>query len=418
MKRSFCAAALVAGLAATSAADRVILHDGRTVVGRVTELGASVRVDTPAGPRLVARTDILRIERTAAPATTLADRLAVFDRTNADAVYQLAIWASEQGLPDDALRLFRECLVLRPDHAGARLAVGEVAVDGRWYPVAQALAIARGWRAAGLSDRVAGLLDALGPAATEPRHRREVLAMRADLDVQAGAWDAARQQWATLLALTRDAADRARLEARLAILDENPDGLWLVLGRDAPEAQRDDADRPSGFYPLDAPWVMDLALRHEARRLVEAGDAALQRAKRADAAPPPERLAVEAALREAAAHFDHADALRSGIAKSHRLELYRHRIGLARREAERDGDAFDREMELLPGKQANRAAYRSALQRMLGQLNRVEDALEQVVALASDYPDELDLEIQWTRLDLERVRGTRGALRTTLDALR
>ena len=130
------------------------------------------------------------------------------------------------------------------------------------------------------------------------------------------------------------------------------------------------------------------------------------------------RERAEAALRQADTEFTRAEALSEGVAKGHRLQLARRRMGLERHEAEWYAARFDTEMATLPDKRANRSAYRAALQRMVGLLNRVTANLEALLAIAAEHPDEMDLEIQWTRLDLERVRGYQKALRAEFDALR
>jgi hypothetical protein len=46
----------------------------------------------------------------------------------------------------------------------------------------------------------------------------------------------------------------------------------------------------------------------------------------------------------------------------------------------------------------------------------VDKQLETVLTIASAFPDAFELEIQWTQLDLERIRGYRRALNVKRDA--
>jgi len=415
------AAPLVVMLCGIANADRVVLTDGRTIEGRITDLGNSVRVDTETGRQTIPRTKIIRIEKSTTTQSEFGRRLATVDRTDADALYALARWAREQGLAGEAKKLLAECIAADPDHEPSHRGLGHVPVDGRWYPPGDTLAIARGWRAAGLFDRATALLSTFIELTGKSKHRRDAIGMLAEIKVHEGAWGAARPLWAELAKDTRDIQERARLEARLAILDDNPDGMWVVLGRDAPESQRDVVDRPSGLHGLDEPWVMELALREEAKHLVATGDAALDRAQGAagkGGGAEVDRNRAEAALRKANEAFTQAEAVSEGVAKGHRLELARRRIGLERHEAEWYAAQYDRGMESLEDGRENATAYRASLKRMVGQLKRVEAILEALLTVAAEYPDELDLEIEWTGLDLERVRGHREALGAKLDALR
>lgn len=410
----------VAGSAAHG--DRVILSDGRTIEGSTHDLGDYVRVDTETTSHLIPRSRIIRIERAEVTRADVLDRLAAVDTTDPDALYRSAIWARKNGFEGEARELLTECIALRPDDVQARHALGQVRVGEQWYPVAEGVAIARGWRAAGLLDRAGDLLARLVDVATDARLRRESLRLLADTRMRQGAWDAARPLWQRLLALLRAPAERAQVEARLAVLDANPDGMLLVLGTDAPGDQRESDRGPSGFFGLEQAWVMTLALARQARRQIALGQAALERATALEAhafVDGPERPPIAAALREAEVAFDRADALSEGIAQSHRLELARRRIGLERRKAEVHADRFDKASEAYraePG--PPRSATRTTLRRMLGHLNRVEANLAAVLAVADKYPDELDLEIQWTRMDLERVRGHQRAVKAALDATR
>jgi len=57
---------------------------------------------------------------------------------DADALFQVAKWANDKGLVQDAKRLYQAVLKLKPDHQDANLAVGNQLVEGKWLPAKEA----------------------------------------------------------------------------------------------------------------------------------------------------------------------------------------------------------------------------------------------------------------------------------------
>jgi hypothetical protein len=397
-------------------AERVVLRDGQSLIGVTADLGDYLRITTKDGIRTVAKVDVLRVERVTTKAAELAIRLETVDRTDPAALYTLATWARQQKNDAEADRLLSDCIELDPDHVDARRALGYLRIEGDWYSTVDALAIARGWLTAGLDTPADDLLHEVLAVVVESLHRRQAAEMLASVMMRAGAWDEVRSLWRASLTAARDPKRKARLEAYLSILNENPDGMWLLLGNDVPEGERDTDTHRSGFFALDETWVMDLALRREARKWVAVGESALANASPSVDDSRNERDRIAGALREADTAFARADVLSDGIAKGHRIELARRRIGRERRLAEGFAAEFDRDMAKLESTNTRSAGYRAILSRLFGHLNRVDKQLETVLTIASAFPDAFELEIQWTQLDLERIRGYRRALNVKRDA--
>jgi len=58
-----------------------------------------------------------------------------------DALFEAGKWASENGLSNDAKRIYQAVLKIKSDHEGANLAVGNVLFDGKWLVAKEAEAL-------------------------------------------------------------------------------------------------------------------------------------------------------------------------------------------------------------------------------------------------------------------------------------
>jgi HEAT repeat protein len=65
-------------------------------------------------------------------AESLEERLKATDLSNADAVFELAQWCGQNGLPAKARAYYNQVIKLDKDHEGARNALGQVKVGERW----------------------------------------------------------------------------------------------------------------------------------------------------------------------------------------------------------------------------------------------------------------------------------------------
>jgi hypothetical protein len=58
-----------------------------------------------------------------------------------DALFEAGQWASENGLSNDAKRIYQAVLKIKPDHEGANLAVGNSLFEGKWLAAKEAEAL-------------------------------------------------------------------------------------------------------------------------------------------------------------------------------------------------------------------------------------------------------------------------------------
>jgi len=55
-----------------------------------------------------------------------------------EAMYQVGVWANENGLDKDAARIFQKVLKANPDHEGANIALGNARFEGKWMAAEKA----------------------------------------------------------------------------------------------------------------------------------------------------------------------------------------------------------------------------------------------------------------------------------------
>ncbi|HVY63062.1 MAG TPA: HEAT repeat domain-containing protein [Planctomycetota bacterium] len=116
-------------------ADRLELKGGGELEGDVLREGESYRVRLPTGGEVVL--DACEVARVT-PGSTWRDeyirRLNTVDRTDAEALYRLALFCQDHALKQEAQVLLLEAVEVVPNHEGARAALGEVYFDGEWVP--------------------------------------------------------------------------------------------------------------------------------------------------------------------------------------------------------------------------------------------------------------------------------------------
>lgn len=124
-------AGLVAlALGATAAADEVVLKNGFTLEGIVTETEDRVTVEIASGSVTVPKDQVREIRRDTAAIREFEDRRKAASTTEEH--YQLAQWASERGMKDRAEAQYRRVIALDPGHKAARQQLGYVEHEGRW----------------------------------------------------------------------------------------------------------------------------------------------------------------------------------------------------------------------------------------------------------------------------------------------
>jgi len=118
-------------LASAALADEVMLKNGSAFSGIVREEGDRVVVEMDFGTMTFKKVDVRSISRNG------EDVLSQFQTrsrvaTDAKSMMELAAWARDKGLSGRATELYRKVLVLDPDQAEARKALGYEKVNGLW----------------------------------------------------------------------------------------------------------------------------------------------------------------------------------------------------------------------------------------------------------------------------------------------
>jgi len=120
-------------LATSLSADIIHYKDGRKLEGVILQRTAdAVKIDTNFGTITVEMAKIARIEKSLTPAQQLAQRRAQVADENAEAIFQLALWADEHSLRQEFKALLLEVIAADPTHKKANERLGRVEVDGAW----------------------------------------------------------------------------------------------------------------------------------------------------------------------------------------------------------------------------------------------------------------------------------------------
>ncbi|MBI4614606.1 MAG: hypothetical protein HY720_13430 [Planctomycetes bacterium] len=152
MRASTLALAGFAFLALTSLspADDVYMKNGGVFRGKATPSGDEVEIDLGYGTIRVALADVDRIvscpspleekaAREAERKRLLDERLALAGKTDAQALYAVALWARQEKYDEGTVRgVLALVLGADPDHAGARTDLGDVRYGARWLPASEA----------------------------------------------------------------------------------------------------------------------------------------------------------------------------------------------------------------------------------------------------------------------------------------
>ncbi len=151
MKRLLAPLALAALLCATAgaSADEIVLKNGRTLEGEVTESGDLVVFRRPGLSMEIRRDEVAEIRKAPTAKEQYAKKAAELDaadaaaskaagagvaKGDAEARHRLGLWCAAKGLKEEAAAQQRRAVDLDPDHAGARRALGFVKTDSGWRP--------------------------------------------------------------------------------------------------------------------------------------------------------------------------------------------------------------------------------------------------------------------------------------------
>ncbi len=411
MKRSAAVLLVcVSLLAAPAVGDRIVLKDGRTFEGSVTEPNGKVLIELPYGTLSFPASDVLKIERGPSLMDIYRGRLGVIDRKDPDEVTVLAKWARDRGLMRQADALLREVLELDLDHATARKLLGFVRADGKWLEAGEALKLAEAKLQAGKLDvLLEQLLPALEEVVENAREQLRLKEIHAEALLGSRKFAEAAKAFASLAGkLTGPAA--IRCGAIASILRAHPDGMYVLSEPHAPLAMLlgtpAEAGR-SGPASLSRPEVLSAALRDEAKAAIKTGRGHMGEGRKQELTEPE---AAKAKYDQAGKAFDRADALVPKITRSYRVEIARRRIAMVTKDMNIWAGRFDALKEQLAKRDLTPAAYASLLFRMLRALRNVQSDLETILELATPFDRELILEVTDAMLRLERIVALRKVL--------
>jgi hypothetical protein len=136
MKPIALAPVVLALLAGPAFADEILLKNGRSLEGKVTEAGDCV-VFEKAGLRMELRKDeVSEIRRSPSPKEEYAKRAAALEagKPSAEDHHRLGLWCATKGLKVEAKAEQEKAVALDADHAGARRALGFVKTEAGWRP--------------------------------------------------------------------------------------------------------------------------------------------------------------------------------------------------------------------------------------------------------------------------------------------
>jgi hypothetical protein len=199
-------------LASAALADEVVLQNGSAFSGVVREDGDRVVVEMDFGTMTFKKVDVRSITRNG------EDLLSQYQQkartaTDVKSMMELAAWARDKGLSARATELYRKVIVLDPDQADARKALGYEKLDGLWL-TGDDLMTARGYVKVGgrwmLKDSADRILEQEAAARIEndrltqlrregdQRHEQEmskIAVERERLEVEKRKWEERDRWW-------------------------------------------------------------------------------------------------------------------------------------------------------------------------------------------------------------------------------
>jgi hypothetical protein len=121
---------LIVSLASAALADEVVLRNGSVFTGIVREEGDRVIVEVDFGTMAFRKVDVKSISRGEDPIRGFLEKSK--SATDVKGMLSLAGWAREKGMGSRANELYRKVVVLDPDQAEARKALGYEKINGQW----------------------------------------------------------------------------------------------------------------------------------------------------------------------------------------------------------------------------------------------------------------------------------------------
>lgn len=129
-----CGSMALLCVASTAGADEVVLTNGRTLKGKVTETVAGVVLEKDGLKVTLKKDEVAEVRRAPTDGDVFRKRLAALREDDADGHYRLGLWADDHGLAAEAKARFEAVVALDGDHAGARRALGQLKGEDGWAP--------------------------------------------------------------------------------------------------------------------------------------------------------------------------------------------------------------------------------------------------------------------------------------------
>ena len=117
-------------LGSAALADEVVLRNGSAFSGTVREEGDRVIVEMDYGTMTFKKVDVRSISRGTDVLTQYQEKAT--KATDVKSMMEVAAWARDNGLVGRAQELYRKVIVLDPDQAEARKALGSEKFNGQW----------------------------------------------------------------------------------------------------------------------------------------------------------------------------------------------------------------------------------------------------------------------------------------------
>ncbi len=418
MARAAVIVILLGMLASLAVADTLVLTDGRTFTGTVSEDDDEIVIELAYATLRFPRSQISRIVKKPTPAQELESKLAEIRRENVQALYNAGVWAQENDLDGKAVSIFEKVITLSPDHKDAHKQLGHVQVDKEWLTTDKAMELARSKLQAGeYPELIETYLPALEEVVTTSEQATAVAWIEGLALMRTGEFSEAAEVFEALGQVqenTRITPEKIRYRAIAEVLDDNDDGMVLLEEDYPPSSALLDDTEPifkAGPISLKHPKALDAILRQKAKEDIDAGRKLLAEARKDDATDPD---AARSKITRALAAFDRADALVEDISRTYRVEVARREISSIREGIEADADRFDKLIDKLGTRNMSPKAYRTMVLQLVHRVNNITDALEQILDLASNYERELVLEIQWAKADIKKMDSLRKVLKDEL----
>jgi len=414
MARALPTALLLAILAASAAADKVQLNDGRSFTGIVTVEGDTVQIVMQYGTIRVPRADVTAIDMGDTPEMELANKLSGVPADNPSALCDVAKWAAQNNLPRQAEELFRRVLRMDADNAAARAALDYIKVEGEWRTFSQGLELARNKLEAG---QFAAVINAVLPALDSQANTKERQLALGELGAMAllrsAKFAAAGKAFEELASKAAPPA-AIRYAAIAEVIKENADGMYILSEPYPPAGELlggEQAVIKAGPASLTDPRVLQAALSDRARKDISSARQLIDEMRKAGDA---ETFKLKAA--SAGKALDRAEALAPGIARSYRVEIVRLRIEKVRDEIDQLARDFDKESGTLGKADLPVPAYRAKVQKLIALLDSMRDNHKEIVEACKAYPRDLLLEGKWAETNLKKIKEMRDTCTGALDA--